>query len=86
MAEKDTKDTGAVGTDRALVLQAEVAEGAKLPQVIAAALSIARRNLCQVRFRWEKHDIVVNSGQTYQSVQRDVQRLLKPTVGTGRKG
>jgi hypothetical protein len=82
MADKTAADTAAtapaVKVDAALTLQAEVAPTAKLPQAIAAALTIARANRCNVAFTWLQVEVLVSAADTYQGVQRRVQRKLNP--------
>lgn len=58
----------------ALSIAANVQAGAALPQVVQAAISVARKLQCQVTFTWEKHPVVVGPDDTYQGVQRRVQR------------
>lgn len=74
-------EKAAVRVHEALHLELSVQTGATLPAAITAALGIARKLGCVVSFTWGKVPVTVSSEDTYQGVQRRVQRQGKPAKG-----
>ena len=84
MADDTAATTPLVKTENAVAITLSVTAGAKLPQVVAAALKIARHNTCDVLFTWERQQILLSASDTYQGAQRKIQQLVKP-AGAKRK-
>ncbi len=61
-----------------IALDLHAGAGAGLPQVIQGALNVAHACRCGVTFTWLGKLVCVYTSDTYQGVQRKVQRLLNP--------
>lgn len=66
-----------VKVDDALTLPLQVTAGATLPAVVQAALRVSAKLGCRVQFTWDGLEITLGTSDTFQGVQRRVQKLRK---------